>query len=179
MSGLNKAIIIGNLGADVELRYTQGNQPVATFRLATSENWTDKDGQKQERTEWHRIVAFGRLAELCSKYLSKGRQVYVEGRIQTRQWQDNSGNTRYTTEINARDIVFLNSGFRGGDDYDRSNSQYDDGSQYGNSGQYNSQYSNSPHGGQNQYRQPAPPPMAEPAGGAPDFSSDEEDNYPF
>ncbi len=175
MSGLNKAIIIGNLGADVELRYTQGNKPVATFRLATSDNWTDKDGQKQERTEWHRIVAFGRLAELCSKYLSKGRQVYVEGRIQTRQWQDNSGNTRYTTEINASDIVFLGSGSRGGDDYGSSANQYDD-SQYGGN-----QYGAS-HGGFNQgaqYRGAAPAPGPEALGGAPDFSSDEEDNYPF
>ena len=105
--GVNKVILIGNLGADPEVRYTPGGQPVANFRIATSENWVDKQGQKQERTEWHRIVAWGKLAELCGEYLAKGRQVFVEGKLQTRQWDDRDGNKRYTTEIQAREITFL------------------------------------------------------------------------
>ena len=109
MSGVNKAILIGNLGADPEARYTQGGAAVTNFRIATSEKWTGKDGQPQERTEWHRIVTFGRLAETCRDYLSKGRQVYVEGRIQTRQWEDRDGNKRWTTEIVAQTVRFLGS----------------------------------------------------------------------
>lgn len=105
--GVNKVILIGNLGADPELRYTPGGQPVANFRIATSESWNDKQGQKQERTEWHRIVAWGKLAELCGEYLAKGRQVYVEGKLQTRQWEDRDGNKRFTTEVHAREITFL------------------------------------------------------------------------
>lgn len=105
--GINKVILIGRLGADPELRYTPSGSPVANFRVATSENWVDREGQRQERTEWHRIVAWGKLAELCGEYLSKGRQVYLEGRLQTRQWDDRDGNKRYTTEIVARDVQFL------------------------------------------------------------------------
>ncbi len=105
--GVNKVILIGNLGADPELRYTPSGQPVANFRIATSESWVDKQGQKQERTEWHRIVAWGKLAELCGEYLAKGRQVFVEGKLQTRQWEDRDGNKRYTTEVQAKEITFL------------------------------------------------------------------------
>ena len=105
--GVNKVILIGNLGADPELRYTPSGQPVANFRIATSESWVDKQGQKQERTEWHRIVAWGKLAELCGEYLAKGRQVFIEGKLQTRQWDDRDGNKRYTTEVQAREITFL------------------------------------------------------------------------
>jgi single-strand DNA-binding protein len=105
--GVNKAILIGNLGRDPELRYTQSGTAVCTFTVATNESWTDKSGDRQERTEWHRIVAWGTLGENCSKFLSKGRSVYIEGRIQTREWQDKDGNTRYTTEIVARDVQFL------------------------------------------------------------------------
>ncbi len=104
---VNKVILIGHLGADPEIRYTPSGQPVANFRLATSESWNDKSGQRQERTEWHRIVVWGKLAELCGEYLAKGRQVYVEGRIQTRQWDDRDGNKRYTTEVQAREVTFL------------------------------------------------------------------------
>lgn len=108
MAGVNKAILIGNLGRDPELRYTQNGQAVVNFTLATSENWTDrKTGQKQERTEWHRIVAWGRTGELCAEYLSKGRMVYIEGRIQTREWEDKQGAKRWTTEINAQTVQFL------------------------------------------------------------------------
>lgn len=108
--GVNKVILVGNLGADPELRYTPSGQPVATFRIATGDAWTDKDGQKQERTEWHRIVVWSKQAELASQYLSKGRQVYIEGRLQTREWQDRDGNKRYTTEIVANQLVFLGGG---------------------------------------------------------------------
>ncbi len=104
---VNKAILIGRLGADPEVRYTPSGAAVANFRIATSESWNDKQGQRQERTEWHRIVAWGKLAELCGEYLAKGRQVYVEGRLQTRAWDDRDGNKRYTTEVQAREITFL------------------------------------------------------------------------
>ncbi len=105
--GVNKVILVGNLGADPEVRYTPSGQPVANFRIATSESWTDKSGQKQERTEWHRIVAWGKLAELCGEYLAKGRQVYIEGKLQTRQWDDRDGNKKFSTEIQAQQITFL------------------------------------------------------------------------
>ncbi len=103
---VNKAILIGNLGADPEVRYTQNGTAVANFNLATTETWT-KEGNKEEKTEWHRIVAFGRLGEICGEYLSKGSKVYIEGRIQTRQWDDRDGNKRYTTEIVAREMKIL------------------------------------------------------------------------
>jgi single-strand DNA-binding protein len=105
--GVNKAVLIGNLGADPEVRFTPGGQAVANFRIATSESWTDKGGQKQERTEWHRIVVWGKLAELCGEYLAKGRQCYVEGRLQTREWTDKENKKNYTTEVVASNVVFL------------------------------------------------------------------------
>ena len=104
MAGVNKAILVGNLGRDPELRHTPNGQAVVNFTLATSESWTDKSGERQERTEWHRIVVWGRQAEMCNQYLSKGRTVYVEGRIQTREWEDKEGAKRYTTEINASSV---------------------------------------------------------------------------
>jgi len=107
MAGVNKAILVGNLGRDPEMRHTPNGQAVVNFTLATSESWTDKSGEKQERTEWHRIVVWGRTAEMCNQYLSKGRTVYVEGRIQTREWEDKEGNKRYTTEINANNVNFI------------------------------------------------------------------------
>ena len=107
MAGINKAILIGNLGRDPELRYTQNGQAVVNFSLATSENWTDKSGERVEKTEWHRIVAWGKTGELCAQYLSKGRTVYIEGRIQTRDWEDKEGVKRQTTEINANTVQFL------------------------------------------------------------------------
>lgn len=103
---INKAILIGNLGADPEVRYTQSGAAIANFNIATTETWT-KDGKKEEKTEWHRIVAFARLGEICGEYLSKGSRVYIEGRIQTRQWEDKDGNKRYTTEIVAREMKML------------------------------------------------------------------------
>lgn len=115
MAGINKVILIGNLGKDPELRHTPQGQAVANFPLATSESWTDKNGQKQERTEWHKIVVWGKPAELASKYLSKGRKAYVEGRLQTRAWDDKEGQKRYTTEVVANTIQFLDSAQSRGD----------------------------------------------------------------
>lgn len=106
-NGLNKAILIGNLGRDPEVRYTPSGVAVANFSIATSESWTNKDGEKETRTEWHRIVAFGKLGEICGEYLSKGKQVYIEGRIQTRDWEDQNGVKRYTTEIVASQMIML------------------------------------------------------------------------
>jgi single-strand DNA-binding protein len=106
-SGVNKVILIGHLGVAPEMRYTQSGQAVANFRIATNEKWTDKAGQSQDRTEWHRIVVWGKLAELCNQYLTKGRQVFVEGRLQTREWTDKENHKNYTTEIVAQQVTFL------------------------------------------------------------------------
>ena len=111
--GVNKVILVGNLGKDPEIRYMPNGNAVANLTLATSESWKDKQtGDQQERTEWHRIVMFRRLAEIAGEYLKKGSQVYIEGKLQTRKWQDNSGNDRYTTEIVADEMQML--GSRGG-----------------------------------------------------------------
>jgi single-strand DNA-binding protein len=107
MASVNKVILIGNLGADPELRYTPGGKAVATLRLATSEQWMGKDGQKGEHTEWHRVVAWARLGEICGEYLHKGSQIYIEGRLQTKAWEDKDGNKRYTTEIIAQRMQML------------------------------------------------------------------------
>jgi single-strand DNA-binding protein len=108
--GINKVILVGNLGRDPEVRYSPNGQAVANVTLATSESWKDKNtGDKQERTEWHRVVFFGKLAEIAGEYLKKGMQVYVEGRLQTRKWQDKDGADRYTTEIVANEMQMLGS----------------------------------------------------------------------
>jgi single-strand DNA-binding protein len=105
---INKAILIGNLGRDPEIRYAPSGTAVANFTIATSERWKDRDsGEWKDRTEWHRIVAFGRLAEICGEYLSKGRQVYIEGKLQTREWEDKEGNRRFTTEVLANEMKML------------------------------------------------------------------------
>ncbi len=114
MSSLNKVMLIGRLGKDPEIRYTTDGTPVANFSLATGESFVDKSGTRQERTEWHNIVAWRRLAELSKNYLSKGRQVYVEGRLATREWTDRDGNKRRTTEIVATQMVLLGSRAEGG-----------------------------------------------------------------
>ncbi len=119
MASINKVILIGNLGADPEVRYAPSGTAVANFSLATTEQWTGKDGNKGEKTEWHKIVAFGRLAEICGEYLHKGRQIYIEGKIQTRAWEDKEGIKRYTTEIVANNMMMLGSGKREGDTSDR------------------------------------------------------------
>jgi single-strand DNA-binding protein len=109
MSSLNKAMIIGRLGQDPDVRYTQSNTAVANLSVATSERYKDNQGEWKERTEWHRVVAWGRLAEICQEYLKKGSQVYIEGPIQTRKWEDKEGQTRYTTEIKALTMTMLDS----------------------------------------------------------------------
>ncbi|MBK7890964.1 MAG: single-stranded DNA-binding protein [Bdellovibrionales bacterium] len=107
MAGVNKVIIVGRLGADPETKQIGSGGTVSRLSVATSENWVDKDGNKQERTEWHRIVVWGKLAEICGRHLAKGRQVYVEGRLQTRSWEDQQGQKKYSTEIVANTVQFL------------------------------------------------------------------------
>jgi single-strand DNA-binding protein len=112
MGSVNKVILVGNLGRDAELRYTPGGAAVATINMATTEVWNDKAGQRQEKTEWHRVVLWGKQAESLKEYLTKGKQIYVEGRLQTRQWDDKDGNKRYTTEIRGDRVVLLSGGGR-------------------------------------------------------------------
>jgi single-strand DNA-binding protein len=108
MASVNKVILIGNLGADPEIKYTQGNVAVANLRIATTEKWQDRTTNEwKEKTEWHRVVAWRYLAERAERFLTKGKQVYIEGRLETRQWQDRDGNTRYTTEIRADQLMIL------------------------------------------------------------------------
>lgn len=107
MGSVNRAMVLGNLGQDPEVRFTPGGQAVCNFSVATNEKWTDKSGHTQERTEWHRIVAWGKTAELCGEYLRKGRQVFIEGKLQTREWTDKEGTKRYTTEIVADRVTFI------------------------------------------------------------------------
>ncbi|MBP1633669.1 MAG: single-strand binding protein [Acidobacteria bacterium] len=114
MGSVNRVILVGNLGADAELRYTGGGAAVANFRLATTEVFKDKDGQRQEQTEWHRVSLWGKQAETIAQWLVKGKQVYVEGRLQTRKWQDKEGNDRYTTEVRGDRVVLLGGGPGGG-----------------------------------------------------------------
>jgi single-strand DNA-binding protein len=183
---VNKVILVGRLGQNPEVRYTPSGAAVANFSVATNESWTDKSGQKQERTEWHRVVVWGKLAELCAQYLAKGRQCYLEGRLQTRQWQDKDGQTKYTTEVQAQTVQFLGGGARegaefnqdqqghagGGGGYDQSHGG--GGAYAGGSGAYA--------GGGN--RGGAPRPSAGPgagmsSGNAPEEPSFTEDDIPF
>jgi single-strand DNA-binding protein len=116
--GINKVIIVGNLGKDPEVRYSANGAAIANLTIATSEQWTDKQsGQKQEKTEWHRVVMFNRLGEIAGEYLKKGSQVYIEGKLQTRKWQDNNGQDRYTTEIVANEMQMLGGRSGGGADF--------------------------------------------------------------
>lgn len=110
MKSVNKVILVGHLAADPEMRYTGTGTAVAHFRMATNETWVGKEGNKEERTEWHRVVAWGKLAEVCGEYLSKGRQIYVEGKLKTSSWETKEGEKRYSTEVTATDIVFLGGG---------------------------------------------------------------------
>ncbi len=112
---VNKVILVGRLGQNPEVRYTPSGSAVANFSVATNESWTDKSGQKQERTEWHRVVVWGKLAELCNQYLQKGRQCYVEGRLQTREWTDKDGVKKFSTEVQAQTVQFLNGGASAGE----------------------------------------------------------------
>ncbi len=122
MASVNKVILVGNLGADPELRYAPSGTAVANFSLATTDQWTNKEGAKEEKTEWHRIVAFGRLGEICGEYLHKGKQVYIEGKLQTRSWEDREGLKRYTTEIIASTMQMLGPKERDGNTSGRSES---------------------------------------------------------
>lgn len=107
--GINKAIIVGNVGQDPDTKYTQDGKPIVNLSIATSESWKDQQGQRQERTEWHRVVFYGKLAEIVDSYVKKGSKLYVEGSIHTRKWQDQSGQDRYTTEIKGREMQMLDS----------------------------------------------------------------------
>ena len=110
MGSVNKVILVGNLGRDAELRYTPGGSAVATLNLATTEVWNDKDGQRKEDTQWHRVILWGKTAESLQDYITKGKQIYVEGKLQTRKWKDKEGNDKYTTEIKGDRIVLLGGG---------------------------------------------------------------------
>ena len=114
MSSLNKVMLIGRLGQDPEVRYTQSNTAVATLNLATNERYKDSNGEYQDKTEWHRVVAWGRTAEICQQYLTKGSMIYVEGPLQTREWEDKQGQKRYTTEVKALQMTMLDSRGSGG-----------------------------------------------------------------
>lgn len=118
--GINKVILIGNLGQEPELRYTGSGTAVCNMRLATNESYKDRDGNLVEKTEWHNVVAWDRLAEICNEYLEKGSQVYFEGSLQTRQWEDKEGQTRYTTEVKAREMMMLSDRGSSSNDYDQS-----------------------------------------------------------
>ncbi len=118
MASVNKAIIIGNLGKDPEMRFMPSGDAICNFSIATTDSWKDKSGEKQEKTEWHRISMFGKLAEIAGEYLKKGSQVYVEGRLQTRKWQDKDGHERYTTEIVADRMQMLGSKSGGGSNFE-------------------------------------------------------------
>jgi single-strand DNA-binding protein len=114
VGSVNKVILVGNLGKDPDVRSAQSGTSVVNFTLATNESWNNKEGQREERTEWHRVVVFGKLADICGKYLQKGKQVYIEGRLQTRSWDDREGNKRYTTEVVASNMVMLGGRGAGG-----------------------------------------------------------------
>jgi single-strand DNA-binding protein len=116
--GLNKVMIIGTLGRDPELRYTPSGRPVASFSVATSRTWTSSDGERREETEWFNVVAWGNLAEICKSHLTRGQQVYVEGRLQTRGWEDDSGTRHYRTELVANEMILLGERRGAQDDYD-------------------------------------------------------------
>lgn len=117
---VNKTILIGNVGQEPELRYTGDGTAVCNLRIATNESYTNADGEDVQKTEWHTVVAWERLAEICNEYLDKGSQVYVEGKLETRQWEDRDGNERYTTQIRAREVMFLDSNRQGQSEQQRS-----------------------------------------------------------
>ncbi|MFO8155257.1 MAG: single-stranded DNA-binding protein [Pseudomonadota bacterium] len=177
--GINKAIIIGNLGADPEIRYTQNGAAVANINVATTESWKDKQsGEQRENTEWHRVVMFGRLGEIAGEYLKKGSKVYIEGRLQTRKWQGQDGQDRYTTEIVANDMQMLDSRGGGGD--------FGGGGGYQGGGQGGGFGGGGQSGGGSGGPQGGPPPAGGGApqgggqgGGAPSQFDDMDDDIPF
>lgn len=152
--GINKVILVGNLGNDPEVRYSNNGAAIANISIATSESWKDKNtGEQQDRTEWHRVVMFNRLGEIAGEYLRKGSQVYIEGKLQTRKWQDQSGQDRYTTEIVANEMQML--GSRGGSEMSSGGSNYQPAAQQSAPQQSGGGYSNQG-GGQQPKPQPAP-----------------------
>ena len=163
---VNKVILVGNLGKDPELRYTPNGTAVANFPLATSENFKDRDGNRQERTEWHNIVAWRQLAEICGKYLHKGKQIYIEGKLQTRKWQDKNGVDRYTTEVVADSMQMLG---RAGDDssYAQGNSNSRNEDNRSDYGRQDSYHNNNYGGSGAQVQSPSAPPE-------PSFNPDDE-----
>ena len=161
--GINKVILIGNLGQDPELRYTGSGTAVCNLRLATNESYKDSNGDLVEKTEWHSIVAWSRLAEICGEYLKKGSQVYFEGSLQTRQWEDREGNTRYTTEVKAREMMMLSG--RGDGGYDSSN-EYDQ----------RPQQSQQPSGGRPQQQRQQQPQQQQQQD---DYTFEPDDDLPF
>lgn len=173
--GVNKVILVGNLGKDPEVRYTPGGSAVANVTIATSDQWKDKQtGENQERTEWHRVVFFNRLAEIVSEYVKKGQQIYIEGRLQTRKWQDQSGQDRYTTEIVANEMQMLGGRGGGGGGLDQGMDQSQN--QYQNQNQQRQAPQGQPQqGGGRQQQAPAQTTAPAQAGGFDDF----DDDIPF
>ncbi len=167
MASVNKVILVGNLGRDPEVRYMPNGEAVCNFSIATTDSWKDKAGAKQERTEWHNIVMYRKLAEIAGEYLKKGRPVYVEGRLQTRKWQTKEGQDRYTTEIIADQMQML-----GGREGGGSNASYDGGGMDQSNGMDDSAYSQAP------AKQSNAPAKAAPAAGGSNFD-DFEDDIPF
>jgi single-strand DNA-binding protein len=175
---VNKVIVLGNLGANPEIKYLPSGQAVCEMRIATSETYRDRNEQPQERTEWHRVVVWGKTAENCAKFLQKGRQVYVEGRLQTRSWDDKEGKKQYMTEVVANQVVFLGGGRGGADDAPRSSQS---GGYGGESGGYGGGGGGGGYGGgggggggRGYSRNPEPAPMA---AEGPEFGG--EDDIPF
>ena len=168
MASVNKVILLGNLGRDPEVRYTPGGDAVASMSIATTETWKDKGGQRQEKTEWHNVVMYRRLAEIAGEYLKKGSSVYIEGRLQTRKWQDKQGNDRYTTEIAADHMQMLGQRDSGGSSDRRGGGRQDyhpAGGEHGAAGGSPSQRQKVP-----ERRTPNPPP---------DNFADMDDDIPF
>jgi single-strand DNA-binding protein len=168
MASVNKVILVGNLGKDPEVRFMPNGEAVCNFSIATTDSWKDKSGAKQERTEWHNIVMYRKLAEIAGEYLKKGRPVYVEGRLQTRKWQTKEGQDRYTTEIIADQMQML-----GGRDAGGSNASYDGGMDQSSGGSDYDQSSS-----KNQTTKSAPEQAAKPATAGSGFD-DFEDDIPF
>ena len=124
--GLNKVMIIGNLGRDPEMRYTKSGNPLTKFRVATNRSWMSQDGERHEETEWFNVVAWDKLAEICNQYLTKGSQVYIEGRLQNRQWEDTDGNQHSSVEINAQEMIMLGSRIPSGSDFSKEDTEMED-----------------------------------------------------
>ena len=177
---INKAIIVGNLGRDPEMRYTQDGQAVANFSVATTERWMDRNtNERREQTEWHRVVCFRRLAEICGEYLHRGSKVYVEGRLQTRQWEGQDGQTRYTTEIVAREMKMLDSRGGGGGGYAPDDPGPGGPSDYGRPGERGQQSGYGQQTGSQQRSRGGPQRNERPESPPADDADDFEDDIPF